>query len=279
MNFSVTAPAALAPGQRCALNVWAHLAAQRAEVLARAREAYPHGPVQIHTKGGVKIARGTTLTVRLKVPAFQLPEPDDLDTIEWDGEIGNATFPVVVPADVAPGSHLGEVAIYAAGFQIAKLHFELQVADAPAPARLLGTRQVRHKTAFASYASQDRDAVLARIQGIQKVLPDLQIFLDVTSLRSGERWAERLEREVASRDVFYLFWSASASASEWVEREWRAALRRAASTTSTRSRSPTRRPCRRRRSWPPTCTSTTGCSRTCAAGVRPRARRRGSAGC
>ena len=30
---------------------------------------------------------------------------------------------------------------------------------------------------------------------------------------------------IPASDVFYLFWSAHASASKWVEREWRTALR------------------------------------------------------
>ena len=57
-----------------------------------------------------------------------------------------------------------------------------------------------------------------------KVLPDLDLFLDVASLRSGERWEERLHQEIARRDTLYLFWSHAASRSPWVEREWRTAL-------------------------------------------------------
>ena len=60
---------------------------------------------------------------------------------------------------------------------------------------------------------------------MQKLLPDLDVFLDIVSIRSGEDWAKRLEHEIAQRDAFYLFWSAAASRSQWVEREWRAALR------------------------------------------------------
>jgi hypothetical protein len=225
VHFSVTAPAALQAGNRYALIVWAHLETQRAEVLARARQAHPLGPVQMHTKGGVRVTRGTVLTVRVQVPALELADADSQDTIEWQGDIGSATFPVRVPTETQPGSYTGTVWIYAEGLQIAKLHFDLQVALRDEQPEFLNVREARHRTAFASYASEDRDAVLARIQGIQKALPDLEIFLDVASLRSGEKWAERLEREVASRDVFYLFWSKNASASEWVEREWRAALK------------------------------------------------------
>jgi hypothetical protein len=82
----------------------------------------------------------------------------------------------------------------------------------------------RIRSAFASYASQDRSRVVARIQGMQKVLPDLEVFLDVLSLRSGERWKERLEKEILARDVLFLFWSPAAMSSEYVEWEWRQAL-------------------------------------------------------
>jgi hypothetical protein len=68
--------------------------------------------------------------------------------------------------------------------------------------------------------------VLARLQGIKKLAPDMQVFLDVTSIRSGDKWQDALAREVPTKDVFYLFWSQAAASSEWVEREWFLALTR-----------------------------------------------------
>jgi hypothetical protein len=82
----------------------------------------------------------------------------------------------------------------------------------------------RIRSAFASYASEDRDHVLARVQGMQKILPDLDIFVDVMSLRSGEHWKDRLQQEIVARDTFYLFWSQAAMKSSWVDFEWRYAL-------------------------------------------------------
>jgi hypothetical protein len=58
-----------------------------------------------------------------------------------------------------------------------------------------------------------------------KVFPDMDIFLDVASLRSGEDWQQRLEDEIVRRDVFYLFWSYAAAQSKWIDWEWRTALR------------------------------------------------------
>lgn len=83
----------------------------------------------------------------------------------------------------------------------------------------------RPPSAFASYAHQDRDEVLRRVQGMRAFQPRLDVFLDFHSLHSGERWRERLEREIADRDRFFLFWSEGASRSESVRDEWMIAMR------------------------------------------------------
>lgn len=51
----------------------------------------------------------------------------------------------------------------------------------------------------------DRDEVLGRIQGIQKILHDLDIFLDVAKLRSGDDWRTKLTQVIPENDIFYLF--------------------------------------------------------------------------
>ena len=89
---------------------------------------------------------------------------------------------------------------------------------------MLEADERRYRKAFASYASEDRDAVLARIQGMQKVAPDLDVFLDALALRSGEQYERRLLALIPVQDVFYLFWSEHAKRSSWVEKEWRCAF-------------------------------------------------------
>ena len=75
----------------------------------------------------------------------------------------------------------------------------------------------------AKHASADRDEVLRRVQGLSAA--GIDVFLDVLSLRSGQEWERGLLDNIRSRDLFYLFWSVAASRSEWVEKEWRMALR------------------------------------------------------
>ncbi len=38
---------------------------------------------------------------------------------------------------------------------------------------------------------------------MKKIAPDLDVFLDALSLRSGELWESRLAEEVISKDIFY----------------------------------------------------------------------------
>jgi hypothetical protein len=174
------------------------------------------------SKGAVEVARGTVLRVQLAMPGFVIEDAEDF--LAWQGTISNATFLVQVPQKMPLGSYPGTVSFYAGGLRIARLHFTAVVGPRETPPAALPAREQRLRSAFASYASPDRDAVLARVQGIQKALPSLDIFLDVASLRSGQRWQEQLHEAVTKRDVFYLFWSQHARNSRWVDWEWRTAL-------------------------------------------------------
>ena len=60
---------------------------------------------------------------------------------------------------------------------------------------------------------------------MKAVAPELDIFVDVLGLRAGERWKPGVEREISLRERVFLFWSRHASASQWVDFEWRLAHR------------------------------------------------------
>jgi hypothetical protein len=81
-----------------------------------------------------------------------------------------------------------------------------------------------YRTAFASYAAEDRVEVLKRVQLLPKL--GIRVFQDFLTLDPGERWARAVYRSIDTTDVFLLFWSAPAKRSRWVLRETRYALRR-----------------------------------------------------
>jgi hypothetical protein len=226
VHFSVAAPFAATAGLGFLVDVWAHIERQRAEVERRIRQSIAQADPStvIRPKGPFPIACGTTLYVRLQFSDLVVESPEDV--IFWDGEIGNASFVVAVPHDASEGPKSGWITVHWEGcFQIARVPLQILVGpkrDSSAPI----SRPVdRLHKAFASYASADRDEVLHRIQGMQKIVPDLDVFLDVARLRSGDDWEAALWRVIPDQDVFYLFWSRNARQSPWVDKEWRCALK------------------------------------------------------
>jgi hypothetical protein len=178
--------------------------------------------MQMQSRGPALIVRGTRLAILvcLHEVAFEQSE----EAILWTGDIANVTFAARANVNASLGPKPGTVMIYAEGIQIARINFVVEIGSAANEASTLIEDGQRLRSAFASYASADRNAVLARVQGIHKVAPDLDIFLDVVKLRSGQDWAVQISREIESREIFYLFWSENAKKSEWVEKEWKYAL-------------------------------------------------------
>ncbi|MDK2745301.1 MAG: HEAT repeat domain-containing protein [Nitrospira sp. BO4] len=222
VQFSVMAPRTLTPGEAFILEIWAHLECSRETLMKYARESYGSGYYRIRSRGPIQVERGTTMRVRLQIPGFGLSNLEDI--IHWGGAMGNCPLPVTVPRETKPGTYFGLLRVFVEDLHITTVHFELEVSATRHGMDDIVTRIHKIKSAFASYASENRNEVLGRIQGMLKILPDLDVFLDVASLRSGEKWESRLQEEIVARDVLYLFWSLAASQSTWVEREWRTAL-------------------------------------------------------
>lgn len=223
-KMSVTAPKIVVPGSRFVLAVWVHRLGDRV-ILRHAQNLAPGKPITIQTKQALQIQDESVLKVVVELPGFQLDE--ESDTMYWNGDeepIGNCTFGVTVPPDAAFGTHLGKVSLWLSSLRIAKLNIALVVGAEGAGVQDMILDEHRERTAFASYASEERFQVLARIQGMQKMVPDLHIFLDFMSIRAGEDWQNRLSDEIADCDLFLLFWSIAASRSQWVQREWQTAL-------------------------------------------------------
>lgn len=219
--FTVTAPRGVTPGNVVEVLVWVHLASQREQVIERARDEFALRNLFIRSRGPIQVVRGSMLTVRLKIPGIQLDEPEDL--VLWDGEIGCAGFIGKVPKGCKEALLPATAFVYIDGIQIGKVHFTLGVGRTRS-ANQVEITESKPEKAFASYAHDDRDEVLARLQGIQKAVPHLQIFFDTASLRSGQDWESALWRTISDSDIFYLFWSVNASKSIWVDKEWRYAL-------------------------------------------------------
>jgi len=219
VDFSVFAPATVSPESSFILEIWAYLPADRKEVMERAGR---HGRlIERGSRGPVYVQGRSELTLVVRLDDFQLQ--DTQDTIIWSGDITNVAFIVRTPKGLGHGVYPGQISILHNGLLLTRLIFELAVGKRTDDQGNLNFRRQQFKSAFASYASADRDEVLRRVQGIRAT--GMDVFVDVLSLRSGQDWEDELFNHIRMRDIFYLFWSNAARASEWVSREWHYALK------------------------------------------------------
>lgn len=174
-----------------------------------------------HTKSGaVLVGKGRRVRVDLESP--DLPVRDGTEEQVWQGEYLRFAFAVELPGGYGKKQVLFTASVYIDGVIATKLKF---IARCSAPeVQQIDPLRRDIRSAFVSYASQDRQRVALIIQGMQKIRPDLDVFFDVEALRSGDNWENTILAEIEKRDVLFLFWSRFAKTSRWVEAEWRYAL-------------------------------------------------------
>ncbi len=221
-DFIVMGPTTVAPGSSFPLELWMGPSAQAATLRERAQQR----GVLAESGGSanVRLPGQTTLTACISLPGFAIANP--AEHIVWDGSIRNIAFILQSAEGQKPGEYWGTIKLLVGTMPLGMVSFRVTIASAPAPQPdvpvRLDTPMHRFQTAFASYASPDRAEVFKRVQAIRASRVD--VFADIVNLRGGERWSDTLMREIAARDIFYLFWSRKAKESRWVEREWRQAI-------------------------------------------------------
>ena len=219
--FSVRAPARVDITQAAIVEVWCH--SQPPDVFFKSLAAMAVGRSAFGAAGPLPVDLGTTFEVSIRLDGFDVEEP--VGPMRWHGKTSVLGFLARPRSNLTAGSRMGSADITVEGLRIARIHFQIEIGATDGRFHDCTVDVERVRTAFASYASEDRDRVLARLQGMIAALPDLDIFLDVVGLRAGEDWQRRLEDEILARDRFFLFWSVAASRSRWVEFEWRTALK------------------------------------------------------
>lgn len=220
-NVQVTTvvPGAVKPGARFTVEVVLHV--EGFEVEAGDDRRVDAGVATL------PLAEGARLTVRLvsvDEDVFSIDDPEA--PLVWGPPSRRAAFRLRAAKTLEGGIYDLRAELWCEGVQLARSYLEIAVdrgslADTSLPK--VGRRPLP-RSAFASYARRDRAAVAARIDSLKAV--GIDVFLDSLDIRQGTDWRQVLEDELLSRDALLLFWSSAASASEWVEREWRYALER-----------------------------------------------------
>lgn len=223
VDCTVFAPPEAVPGESLLVQVFAHLAKQVKQVNAAAVEFDPETQRRGYTSLGTEIAFGSMLTFELC--AGNLVVPDPVLTLRWNGRPDSVQFEVMVPAKNPVKSVVAKLLVRQNDTPIGRVLFKIMITPAATETsnNLMPVGEaLRFKHAFISYASEDRDEVLRRIQMLSTV--GICFFHDLLNLDPGQRWAQQLFKHIDSSDVLFLFWSRAASKSKWVRREWEYAL-------------------------------------------------------
>lgn len=219
VQFSAIAPKTFVKGDYSVIEILMYEEAFRhvvQEAIANAED-----PVK-ETKSGLLTAeREAKITVMISSPDFEIE--DNTESQIWQGGYLNFSFAVEVPERYKKGQILFVASVYINDIIATRLKFVAKCKSL-IEQKIEVTRE-DVLSAFISYASQDRNRVAMIIQGMKKARPDMDIFFDVDSLRSGDDWEKALWREIDKRDVLFLCWSKYARDSKWVDAEWRYALK------------------------------------------------------
>lgn len=202
VEFSAFSPKKISRGSSFILDIWAYLPASYDLILRFTKEL--GRDALVGRKTGIPVEKGAILSIVVDIPGLEVLEP--VDTIVWEEGPTNASFSVRVLREISRGDFPGKAIISYQGMTIGKLVFVIAVAaseDMEYGDRT--TAATYPNSAFASYASENREEVFSRIHGMKKVAPDLDIFIDVFSLRSGQDWKDKLEQHVPTKDMFFLF--------------------------------------------------------------------------
>ncbi len=218
VQFSAIAPQTAVKGEYTLVQLFMYEQVFRSAVEEALQMA--DGPMQEKKTGLYLVKDNTRVKVVLTSPEVEIL--DDTAEEVWNGGYLSFDFALDIPQDTPKKQILLKAMIYFDDIPTTRLMMTLRLQTQHEQRMEVLRSDVL--SAFVSYASQDRSRVGGLIQGMKKARPDMDIFFDINSLRSGDNWEETLRREVERRDILFLCWSKHASASPWVEMEWRCAM-------------------------------------------------------
>lgn len=171
----------------------------------------------------VDMAVGTVVALHLTSNGLEIDHP--LQTITWNGKLECVSYGVKVSNDSPLGKVVCTLSASVRDIPVGYVRFTVTIGEdcRDNKSQLVGDSAHRYERAFISYASKDRGEVLKRIPMLR--IQHIEFFQDLLSLDPGDEWEERIYEEIESCDLFLLFWSSAALASEWVKREWMHAIK------------------------------------------------------
>jgi TIR domain len=220
VNCTLFAPQEAISGNQFLIQVFTHTDKQTKLIDKMARLADDKSSRRGTSRLPEVIKWNTKIVFNLILQGLIVDEPSL--SINWLGEIVFVQFGIEVPNDFQTSDLIGKVIIAKNSIPIGQIKFKIKILSIKSDLYALqaensSNKMRRFENAFISYASQDRQEVLKRVQMLN--LMSLKFFQDVLTLEPGQRWEKEINKYIDNCDVFFLFWSKAASQSEWVMKE------------------------------------------------------------
>ncbi len=226
VDCSVFAPIAAPPGATVLIQVFLHIKEHAFQAHLQAVAMDPGTGLSGVQTLQSEIRRGARVSVSLSgAEGLQISEPQQ--TVVWQGQPVFCQF-LATLADAAESYTLRPVVRIAIdGAPIGRIIFTLRADDSAARPETVrqGDSAKRYTHAFLSYAHEDRKEVLKRAQ-LLEAIRSFTYFQDVVTLRAGDHWETEIAKHIDRCDLFLLFWSRAALASDAVRLEAEHALAR-----------------------------------------------------
>ena len=168
------------------------------------------------------LVSGTTVEVQIQTgPAIQpVAGSSTRRQMVWTGEPLVEEFELRVADSPGVNSAVVRYVVSLEGIVLRQLSLEIQIGlSETGRGRDQVSTAAFPRSAFASYASNNRDRVLDRVMAM-RTLCGIDVFVDCLDICPGRPWQPELERQILQRDLFILFWSTAAAKSRWVRWEY-----------------------------------------------------------
>ncbi|HEX6819659.1 MAG TPA: toll/interleukin-1 receptor domain-containing protein [Ktedonobacterales bacterium] len=227
LQFSAFSPNEIATGTWSTLLVYTYVAEVLAQVQADAATFTELGSAPKETRGAStrKVRQGVELTIEPHMDGVTFSPPSD--TFIWRGDWRRSLFRLMADPTLSGTTQAGWIDVYGHGMApIATIeisfsfHHAIPRAALSVPRGMAVTGNV-FDTVFLSYSHRDTEAMNQARQVYEYL--GITVLVDEL-LRAGDNFDERLREMIRSANVFHLLWSRNSAASDYVRKEWTAAL-------------------------------------------------------
>jgi serine/threonine protein kinase len=167
------------------------------------------------------IPREGELTFLPNIPGVEFNPPRR--SFFWMKPVHCEDFDMRVSPSVDGQTLRGRLTVLLGSILIAEVNLSIRVESRAAKESEKASFARPYRKIFASYSHRDVD-IVEQFENYARAIGD-RYLRDLTHLRAGEVWSDRLEQMIAEADIFQLFWSSNAVVSSFVRQEWECALR------------------------------------------------------